>query len=88
MGSGDAIPTAYSVSNGRLLAYLQDPADEWTLRKLLEMEFPDLEPGEKRHIVCLDHGFRGNDALKANIAQQVKQWNSHHPDKPVEFRTV
>ena len=70
----------FKIDGGRLHVYLNDPVDETALRKLIEAD------GEK--IVCLDHGFRGNDALKANIVQQVKQWNTHHPDKQVDFRTV
>lgn len=70
----------FKIDGGRLHAYLNDPVDETALRKLIET-------GAEK-IVCLDHGFRGNDALKANIVQQVKQWNTHHPDKPVDFRTV
>jgi adenine-specific DNA-methyltransferase len=70
----------FSVAGGRLIVCLDDPVDEIRLRELIE------SGAEK--IVCLDHAFRGNDALKANIAQQVKQWNSHHPEKPVDFRTV
>jgi adenine-specific DNA-methyltransferase len=65
---------------GRLIVCLDDPVDEARLRELIE------SAAEK--IVCLDHGFRGNDALKANIAQQVKQWNAHHPEKTLDFRTV
>jgi adenine-specific DNA-methyltransferase len=70
----------FSVAGGRLIVCLDDPVDESRLRGLVE--------SGAGKIVCLDHGFRGNDALKANIAQQVKQWNSHHPEKPVDFRTV
>lgn len=67
---------------------LDDPVDELTLRTLLTLQPEGLEPGEKRHIICLDHAFRGNDSLRANLVQQVKQHNTHHPEHLVELRTV
>lgn len=80
--------TVFKIAGGRLFAYLGDPVDEACLRSLIELVPEGLPGGEPRRIVCLDIGFRGNDALKANIAQQVKQWNSRNPARQVELKTV
>lgn len=74
------VADTFSVNRGQLLVCLSEPLDEAALTNLLSS-------GAKQ-IVCLDHAFRGNDALKANIAQQVKQLNVCHPDVRIDLRTV
>ena len=74
-----SLPT-YRVDGGRLLVCLSLRLTDAGLRALIA-EGPE-------RIVVLDDGFGGDDALKANIAQQVKQHNALHKNRPIDLRTV
>jgi len=65
----------YSVAEGQLLVCLERPIRAETLRAMMALEPKPLQ------VVCLDVAFSGNDALKTNIALEMR-------DRGIRFRTV
>ncbi|ADH62496.1 Site-specific DNA-methyltransferase (adenine-specific) [Allomeiothermus silvanus DSM 9946] len=65
----------YSVAEGQLLVCLERPIRAETLRAMMALEPKPLQ------VVCLDVAFVGGDALKTNIALEMR-------DRGIRFRTV
>ena len=64
----------YAVAGGLLLICLADPIPLTCIRAMIE---------QKPHmVICLDHGFRGNDELLTNTVLEMKSHGIEH------FRTV
>ncbi|MFZ2634666.1 MAG: site-specific DNA-methyltransferase [Desulfosalsimonadaceae bacterium] len=73
--------TVYSVGENALLICLENDIS----RELIDA-VAEAEPGE---FICLDHGFRGNDQLKANAVQTFSACNQGRDKaQQIVFRTV
>lgn len=73
--------TVYSVAGGSLLICLEDE-----ITRDLVNAVADKEP---QQFISLDHGFKGNDQLKANAVQTFNARNQgKEKDKQIIFRTV
>jgi adenine-specific DNA-methyltransferase len=70
----------FAIDDGRLLVCLDNPVNEETLFGIIELE--------PEKIICLDHAFGGNDALKANFIQQIKQYRLARDGRPITVETV
>jgi adenine-specific DNA-methyltransferase len=66
---------AFSISDGNLIICLATPIHPETLRAIIGLQPRPIQ------VICLDHGFEGNDQIKTNLKLEME---SHG----IEFRTV
>jgi adenine-specific DNA-methyltransferase len=65
----------FSVSAGNLIICLEAPIRLETLRAVIELQPKPVQ------VICLDHGFEGNDQVKTNLKLEMEAHG-------IEFRTV
>ena len=66
---------AFSISDGNLVICLEAPIRTETLRAIIGLRPKPVQ------VICLDHGFEGNDQVKTNLKLEMEAHG-------IEFRTV